>query len=167
MNSEELLIELARIIYTPDSKDSDERSTPDDLYKMLDDEFHFTLDVCASEENAKCGLYHTIEIDGLTSNWRNKICFMNPPYSNIGRWLEKASCECRINKVIVVCILPCDTSTRWFQNYIWYDKPLHRLRPRVELRFPHGRFKFGKYTTSPQFATIIAIFRPTQYDLDR
>jgi len=30
----------------------------------------------------------------------------------------------------------------------------------VELRFPKGRFKFGRWTTSPKFATIIAIFRP-------
>ena len=159
MNSEELLAELVKIDYTPSGKDSDERSTPDDLYKMLDDEFHFTLDVCATHENTKClSFYNKIE-NGLQRTWRNEICFMNPPYSNIPVWLEKAEFEAKNNHTTVVCILPCDTSTSWFHDYLWFSLT-NLVRYGVELRFPKGRFKFGKYTTSPQFATIIAVFRP-------
>lgn len=31
--------------------------TPPALFKALDDEFHFTLDVCANERNHKCARY--------------------------------------------------------------------------------------------------------------
>ena len=33
--------------------------TPDYLFKELSDVFRFKLDVCASDENAKCSMYFT------------------------------------------------------------------------------------------------------------
>jgi len=141
------------------SKKTDERSTPDDLFLPLDEEFHFTLDPCSTHENAKCKRHYTKEENGLLQRWRDEVIFMNPPYSNILRWLNKAENEIRYyNCKMVVCILPCDTSTKWFHNYLW-DQSLHHTYNNVKLRFPKGRFKFGGYTTSPQFATIIAVFR--------
>ena len=164
MRDEELLAELAKIDYTPSGKDSDERSTPDDLYKILDKEFHFTLDVCASAENNKCKIYCSREwCNGLEYNWTGEVCFMNPPYSNISAWLEKAEAEMVDNYTTTVVILPCDTSTKWFHEYLWYEIA-QKSRVGIELRFPKGRFKFGKYTTSPQFATIIAVFDGTIFD---
>ncbi len=35
------------------SSQSEEWSTPDDFFKKLDDEFHFTLDPCATDANHK------------------------------------------------------------------------------------------------------------------
>jgi site-specific DNA-methyltransferase (adenine-specific) len=35
------------------------------LFKALDTEFGFTLDPCATHENAKCSLYFTKAEDGL------------------------------------------------------------------------------------------------------
>lgn len=43
--------------------------TPQDFFDKLNDEFHFTLDVCAIESNAKCSNYFTPEIDGLKQDW--------------------------------------------------------------------------------------------------
>jgi hypothetical protein len=43
--------------------------TPADLFKKLDDEFHFTLDVCASDGMEKCERYFNPEIDGLSQVW--------------------------------------------------------------------------------------------------
>ena len=36
------------------SSNSDEWATPKEIYKQLDDEFHFNLDPCASDTNHKC-----------------------------------------------------------------------------------------------------------------
>lgn len=44
-------------------------ATPQDLFDQLDQTFHFTLDVCASESNAKCKRYFTAEQDGLKQDW--------------------------------------------------------------------------------------------------
>lgn len=154
---EKILEELSKIDY-PAGPASDERSTPDELFKPLDKEFHFTLDPCATHENAKCAKHYTAKENGLVQPWKNEIVFMNPPYSKIKVWLHKAESEHDIRHATVVCILPCDTSTWWFHRYLW-DAMYHRTYHDVELRFPQGRFKFGDYTTSPQFATIIAIFK--------
>ena len=48
---------------------TDDWATPQDLFDQLDKTFHFTLDVCASADNAKCKRYFTSERDGLKQNW--------------------------------------------------------------------------------------------------
>lgn len=54
------------------ASNSDEWSTPQDIYDALDDEFHFTLDPCATDENHKCDLYYTQSSNGLLQNWGGK-----------------------------------------------------------------------------------------------
>ena len=49
-------------------------STPQWLFDELDNEFHFTLDPCASPDNAKCENYYTVEDDGLSKNWGGREC---------------------------------------------------------------------------------------------
>lgn len=136
------------------SKLSDERSTPNELFNILDREFHFDIDLAASIDNHKLPVYYDKENSAFLYNWIGS-CFLNPPYSSIYEWLEYASQQ---SKSTLVIILPCDTSTKWFHDFLW-DESLHKHRLGIELRFPKGRFKFGKYKTSPKFATIIAIMR--------
>lgn len=51
------------------SHNSDEWATPQDIFSKLDEEFHFNLDPCATEENHKCDMYFTREQDGLNCSW--------------------------------------------------------------------------------------------------
>ena len=51
------------------SSATDEWETPQDLFDKLNSVFHFTLDVCASDENHKCAKYFTREQDGLKQSW--------------------------------------------------------------------------------------------------
>ena len=51
------------------SSTTDQWATPQDFFDKLDAEFHFSLDPCASEENAKCKKYFTEEDNGLIQNW--------------------------------------------------------------------------------------------------
>lgn len=48
--------------------------TPTDLFRKLDDEFHFTLDVCASDGMQKCPRYFNPQIDGLKQEWGGRKC---------------------------------------------------------------------------------------------
>lgn len=48
---------------------TDEWATPQDLFDILDDEFHFNLDPCADDTNHKCARYYTKETDGLSKIW--------------------------------------------------------------------------------------------------
>ena len=51
------------------SSKSDEWSTPQDIYNQLDNEFHFNLDPCSTEENHKCDIFFTQKDNGLSKNW--------------------------------------------------------------------------------------------------
>ena len=64
--------------------------TPHALFAALDAEFHFTLDVCASPDNAKCARYFTVADDGLAQPWEG-VCWMNPPYGRgVERWIPQS-----------------------------------------------------------------------------
>lgn len=137
-------------------KDTDERSTPQELFDELNREFHFTLDVCAMKWNAKCERYFNFQQDGLTQSWENEVCWMNPPYSDISSWLFKAERESIIRNAIVVAILPMDGSTKWFHTFIW-NKQLHQPRQGVQIRYPDKRYKFNN-ENSAKFATLVVVF---------
>ena len=51
------------------SSKTSEWATPQEFFDNLNDEFHFTLDPCATKENAKCDKFYTIEDDGLLQDW--------------------------------------------------------------------------------------------------
>jgi len=138
-----------------DLKLTDERETPNELFDPLNNEFHFDVDVAAMQSNAKLPKYFHITENGLKQDWAPMRCFMNPPYSDIPRWLDKATKE--MNKgALIVGILPIDSSTRWFHDYIW-DESINNWRDGIKVRFPSRRFKFDKYTNSAKFATMIVI----------
>ena len=73
------------------SSSSDEWETPQELFDKLNAEFHFTIDVCASKENAKVNRYFTKEQDGLKQDWTGETVWCNPPYGKqIKHWIHKA-----------------------------------------------------------------------------
>jgi phage N-6-adenine-methyltransferase len=130
------------------SSDSQEWTTPQDFFDSLDAEFHFTLDPCATPENAKCKRYFTKADDGLKQQWTGRV-FMNPPYGReIGKWVKKAYEESQSNAEVVVCLLPARTDTRW-----WHDYCL-----RGDVHFIKGRLKFGKASNAAPFPSVIALF---------
>lgn len=133
------------------SSATDNWETPIDFFNELNNEFNFTLDVCASPENAKCDKYFTKEIDGLKQTWGGEVCWCNPPYGReVGKWVKKAYQSCIHEKATVVILLPARTDTKWFHEYI-YGK--------AEIKFLKGRLKFGGSKNSAPFPSFLAIFR--------
>lgn len=61
------------------SSKSDMWETPQDFFDKINKEFHFSCDVCAIPENAKCEKFFSPEIDGLKQEWTG-CCWCNPPY---------------------------------------------------------------------------------------
>lgn len=55
-----------------------EWTTPDDLYQKLNDEYHFNLDPCATDDNHKCDKYYTLLENGLIQNWGGRECSAIP-----------------------------------------------------------------------------------------
>lgn len=70
--------------------------TPIEIFNALDREFGFWLDAAASESNALCAHYLTELDDSLNSEWTSYgAIWCNPPYSDIGPWVEKAAEQSR------------------------------------------------------------------------
>ncbi len=132
------------------SSSSDEYSTPEDLFKSLDSEFHFTLDPCATDNNRKCERYFTKDQNGLNQNWGGERVFCNPPYSKISDWVRKCYEESIKDGTLVVMLIPSRTDTKYFHDYI-----LHRS----EIRFIKGRLTFGEEKYHAPFPSMIVIFR--------
>ena len=132
------------------SSNTDLWETPHEFFEELNDEFNFTLDVCALPENAKCAQYYTPEEDGLSQPWTG-VCWCNPPYGReIGKWVERAYGQ-TLQGTTTVMLLPARTDTRWFHNYIYHN---------AEVRFIRGRLKFGNSNNSAPFPSMVVIFRP-------
>lgn len=133
------------------SSKTNEWATPQNLFDELDDEFNFTLDPCATDENTKCSNYFTIEDDGLSKDWSNDVVFMNPPYGReIKRWVKKAYKE-SLNGATVVCLIPARTDTTYWHDYIFGKAD--------DIRFLKGRLKFGDSKNSAPFPSAIVVYK--------
>jgi phage N-6-adenine-methyltransferase len=131
------------------SSKTDLWSTPQNFFDLLNEEFNFTIDVCAIPENAKCEKFFTPEINGLKQEWKG-VCWCNPPYGReIGKWVEKAYIASTLGATVVM-LLPARTDTKWFHEYI-YNK--------AEIRFVKGRLKFGNSKTAAPFPSMVVVFR--------
>ena len=141
------------------TSNSHEWETPQYLFDGLNDQYHFTLDPCATAENAKCKKFYTKEDDGLSKDWNEERPFVNPPYGReVGKWIKKAS---EIQEGLVVCLLPARTDTRYFHDYI-YDRETGIWK--AEVRLLKGRLKFGGGENSAPFPSMIVVFDPEHWD---
>jgi len=131
------------------SSKSDEYSTPQWLYDLLDAEFHFTVDVCATAANTKCSAYFSSEADGLEQEWQG-AAYCNPPYSEWGLWVEKAYLSSLLGAT-VCCLIAARTDTTYWHLY---------CTRAYEIRFLKGRLKFGTEKNSAPFPSAIVVFKP-------
>jgi site-specific DNA-methyltransferase (adenine-specific) len=134
------------------TSESENWSTPQDLFDSLNYIFNFTLDPCADPSNTKCKKYFTKEINGLSKDWGGHKVFCNPLYGrdNTGLWIKKCYEESKKPGTIVVALVPARTDTKWFHEYIY---PSH-----AQIFFIKGRMKFGGSKNAAPFPSMIVIF---------
>ena len=130
------------------SSNTCEWETPKDFFDKCAAEFGpFNLDVCATEQNAKCPRFFSKEQDGLDREWEGR-CWMNPPYGvGIKKWVAKAYFE-GLRGSLVVCLLPARTDTAWWHDYCM----------KGEYRLLRGRLKFGGHKWNAPFPNALVIF---------
>jgi phage N-6-adenine-methyltransferase len=130
------------------SSTTDDWPTPPDFFRWCDALYGpFDLDVCASNANAKCANFFTIEDDGLAQPWEG-ICWMNPPYGRtIGAWMRKALASAQAGAT-VVCLVPARTDTAWWHDYAAKGK----------VTLIRGRLKFGDAKQFAPFPSALVVF---------
>ncbi|HEY1956732.1 MAG TPA: DNA N-6-adenine-methyltransferase [Polyangiaceae bacterium] len=117
---------------------TDDRWTPRALFEGL--RVPFTIDVAASEKNTKCERFFDRAADGLIQSWAGEIVWCNPPYSNIGAWLEKGHVEMARGCRRVTYLLPANrTEQTWWHDFVepWRDDELG-----IETVYIKGRVRF-------------------------
>jgi site-specific DNA-methyltransferase (adenine-specific) len=114
--------------------DVEQYETPDWVFDPLHRMLHFTVDACASQQNAKLERYFTKEQNGLLQSWLDERVWCNPPYSEVAPWLEKA-----INSgaELVMMLLPARLAVAWWRNYV--------MRYATLVIIPPGRLVFGDF----------------------
>lgn len=128
------------------TSESDTWATPWALFRLYDAEFRFTLDVCATVDNTKCGRFFSPEVDGLSQSWAGERCWMNPPYGQaLPFWVEKAA----LSRTLVVALLPARTDTKWFHQWV---------APFAQCQFLKGRVKFLGHGSASPFPSVMAIY---------
>lgn len=145
-------------------------ATPQPLFDSLARTWGpFTLDVAASSENAKCGEFFTVDDDGLSRPWCHDVggrsvpavVWCNPPYKDIGPWVDKALEEFdRGHMLRGVFLLPARVDRPWFQR-LW--RLAHVVGPHVLIDFPEERIRFvpppGVKASNPREPSTVVVIR--------
>jgi phage N-6-adenine-methyltransferase len=135
------------------SSASGDWETPEALFRHVQAEFGpLTLDVCATEETAKCPRYFDRESDGLAQPW-DAPWWCNPPYGRaVGQWISRG-----VRAVFDVqssprgvFLLPARTDTAWFHDLLY-------RHPGIDLVFLRGRVRFVGATASAPFPSLLAV----------
>ena len=103
---------------------SDDWMTPPSLFRNLNREFNFSVDACASVDNALCEMFWTEEEDALKQDWSQETAiFCNPPYSKIPIFLEHA------HKAETTCFLvPTRMQALWWMRLVLMNPHCHEIR---------------------------------------
>lgn len=121
-----------------------EWGTPEWLFRPLNEVYPFTVDAAATCDNTKCVKFWTPKENGLIQSWRQETVWLNPPYSNIQPWVDKAIAEAGE----ICMLLPSRTDTQWFHDLLNVEEPCFRdgtkmfsvffLRKRISFVPPEG-----------------------------
>lgn len=136
------------------SSNKSDWTTPRGLFESLDNEFHFTVDLCADSKNHLCDKYYSKENDGMTADISGEVVFCNPPYGRkqTAAWIKRCATA---NARTIVMLIPARTDTNAFHDYI-YGK--------AEIRFLRGRLCFSEAKNPAPFPSMVVIFRRGEDD---
>ena len=105
------------------------------ICKHLGNGFH--LDVASSNENKLCNWNFTEEDSAFDQKWWGRV-WCNPPYNNIGPWVDKAITELDAgNCISVTFLIPASTCTFWFERLWARASQIVFLSGRIRFQGPH------------------------------
>ena len=126
------------------TSNTSEWETPQSLFNSLNGVFHFSLDPCSTDANAKCEKHYTAEQDGLAHSWEGEMVFCNPPYGrHIGEWVKKCADESKHARIVL--LIPARTDTRYFHEHIYRKAFYQFLRGRLKFEMGGGCYKFSTF----------------------
>ena len=150
------------------SKASDLWGTPHEVFAKYHKQYQFTIDASADVTNHLLPRWYgpgsSITEDALSVSWEGERCWLNPPYSHIYDFVQKARGESLHHGVPTVMLIPSRTDTRYWHKYIW-DENENTWQSGVAGHFLRGRLKFrctsgtiAEVAQSAPFPSVVIIF---------
>jgi phage N-6-adenine-methyltransferase len=129
---------------------SDEWATPGVVFARIERDFGpFDLDPAATKENRKAKHYFTRAENGLEQEWFGCV-FVNPPFSQIKAWVQKAY-ESSQTGCRVVMLIPARTGTAWWHEWV---------QNKATVVFLRGRIRYEGAPFNAPFDSCVAIYYP-------
>jgi len=136
--------------------------TPPELIEWIEDHFqvNFTLDACATADNAKAFSFMTEEDNALDQQWFSYggAVWLNPPFGHGGKlqrqFIQKAIKEVQAKRASkVFALIPARTDTKLFHEDIMiHARAIYFLKGRV-------KFKYGDdVNTCAPFPSMLCVF---------
>lgn len=131
------------------SSKSNEWLTPPEIIERVIEVMGFiNLDPCSNSKaipNIPAHNHFTIETDGLSLPWYDRV-YINPPYGRgVGKWVEKLCSEYKNGNVSeAIALVPARTDTHWFRRLKKYSRC-----------FVWGRLKFSGHKNSAPFPSMV------------
>lgn len=128
---------------------SDEHDTPPEFFGPIAEAVGgFDLDPCASESSELADENVRLE-GGLSRPWDGRV-FLNPPYSEVGDWMEYARYEHEHGHTdLIVGLVFARTGTQWF----------HRHAATADaICFVEGRLSFGDQENSAPAPSMVPVW---------
>lgn len=92
-----------------------------------------SIDLAASASNAKRGRFITKEQDSLKTEW----CFvgigwLNPEFSNIGKWAQKCWDSWTMWGMKTLMLVPASCGSNWYRDYVYRKAQTVFLNGRIQ-----------------------------------
>lgn len=140
-----------------------------DLCKRLAGVSAWDLDVAADEESHWAPEWFDAKRNGLEQPWHGRV-WCNPPFSDIGPWVDKAWSEFNAARAITIAmLLPASrTEQAWWQTGVeaYRDGRAELLGGAFTTHFLPGRTRFGHPGNrdaigvgSPPFGCVLLVWR--------
>jgi len=140
----------------------DSWATPDYIFDPLDHEFGFTIDVCATKDNAKIQNWIELPNNALelcwrygddNNNWDQCVAWCNPPYSDVAPWIAKAIEQARCNNVTTVMLTNYIVDCAYFHEHLPHIEEIRLALTRIQFEPPES--VESSSNSKPQQLTII------------
>lgn len=124
---------------TPMKPEDDVRETPPELFAKLHQRFRFTLDACATPQNAKLPRFNS-EAEPDKFAWRGERVFFNPPFSQCREWVVKGWIG---EAELAVGLVPATrTEQPWWHELVEPYRDRRDTESDLRTEFLKGRIKF-------------------------
>lgn len=119
-------------------KSKQDYSTPKEFLDAVEERFgKLDVDLACREDNKKAQLEVTEAQDSLGVDWaeefNGRTMWLNPPYADIGAWVEKCKLSVRgMTSGKIIVLVPASIGANWFEQHVIEKCLVLGVNPRIQ-----------------------------------